>query len=118
MKYHIAFKFLAVALCAAFLLVTLGSAAGILALASQGLYGTSLDAMLEHAEENALERYAQYVGARFASVNLGGCPEELIESLDGWMEEDYAQNQFQPGAVGYIIRDDQGNVVKDCSLEN
>ena len=118
MKYHIAFKFLAVALCAAFLLVTLGSAAGILALASQGLYGTSLDAMLEHAEENALERYAQYVGARFASVNLGGCPEELIESLDGWMKEDYAQNQFQPGAVGYIIRDDQGNVVKDCSLEN
>ena len=118
MKYHITIKFLAVVLCAVFLLVSLGSAAGILVLASQGLYGTSLDAMLEHAEENALERYAQYVGARFASVNLGGCPEELIESLDGWMEEDYAQNQFQPGAVGYIIRDDQGNVVKDCGLEN
>ena len=118
MKYHIAFKFLAVALCAAFLLVTLGSAAGILLLASQGLYGTSLDAMLEHAEENALERYAQYVGARFASVNLGGCPEELIESLDGWMEEDFAQNQFRPGAVGYIIRDPEGNVVEDCGLES
>ena len=118
MKYHIVFKFLAVALCAAFLLVSLGSAAGILLLASQGLYGSSVDTMLEWAEESALERYAQYVGARFASVNLGGCPEELIESLDGWMEEDYAQNQFQPGAVGYIIRDDQGTVVKDCSLEN
>ena len=37
MKYHIVFKFLAVALCAAFLLVSLASAAGILLLASQGL---------------------------------------------------------------------------------
>ena len=118
MKYHIVFKFLAVALCAAFLLVSLGSAAGILLLASQGLYGTSVDTMLEWAEESALERYAQYVGSRYASVNLGGCPEEMIESLDGWMEEDYAQNQFQPGAVGYLIRDPEGNVVEDCGLES
>ena len=118
MKYHIVFKFLAVALCAAFLLVSLGSAAGILLLASQGLYGTSVDTILEWAEESALERYAQYVGSRYASVNLGGCPEEMIESLDGWMEEDYAQNQFQPGAVGYLIRDPEGNVVEDCGLES
>ena len=118
MKYHIVFKFLAVALCAAFLLVSLGSAAGILLLASQGLYGTSLDTMLEWAEESALERYAQYVGSRYASVNLGGCPEEMIESLDGWMEEDYAQNQFQPGAVGYRIQDPEGNVVEDRGLES
>ena len=118
MKYHIVFKFLAVALCAAFLLVSLGSAAGILALASQGLYGTSLDTMLEQAEENALERYAQYVGARYASVNLGGCPEEMIYALDGWIEQDYAQSQFQPGAVGYIIQDDLGNVVEDRGLES
>ena len=118
MKYHIAFKFLAVALCAAFLLVSLGSAAGILLLASQGLYGSSVDTMLEWAEESALERYAQYVGSRYASVNLGGCPEEMIESLDGWMEEDFAQNQFRPGAVGYIIRDPEGNVVEDCGLES
>lgn len=118
MKYHIVFKFLAVALCAAFLLVSLGSAAGILLLASQGLYGTSVDTMLEWAEESALERYAQYVGSRYASVNLGGCPEEMIESLDGWMEEDYAQNQFQPGAVGYRIQDPEGNVVEDCGLES
>ena len=118
MKYHIVFKFLAVALCAAFLLVSLGSAAGILLLASQGLYGTSVDTMLEWAEESALERYAQYVGSRYASVNLGGCPEEMIESLDGWMEEDYAQNQFQPGAVGYLIQDPEGNVVEDCGLES
>lgn len=118
MKYHITIKFLAVVLCAVFLLVSLGSAAGILVLASQGLYGTSLDAMLEHAEENALERYAQYVGARVASVNLGGCPEEMIYALDGWIEEDYAQNQFQPGAVGYLIRDPEGNVVLDRGLES
>ena len=118
MKYHIVFKFLAVALCAAFLLVSLGSAAGILLLASQGLYGTSVDTMLEWAEESALERYAQYVGSRYASVNLGGCPEEMIESLDGWMEEDYAQNQFQPGAVGYRIQDPEGNVVEDRGLES
>ena len=118
MKYHIVFKFLAVALCAAFLLVSLASAAGILLLASQGLYGTSLDSLLERAEESALERYAQYVGSRYASVNLGGCPEEMIESLDGWMEEDYAQNQFQPGAVGYLIQDPEGNVVEDCGLES
>ena len=118
MKYHIVFKFLAVALCAAFLLVSLGSAAGILLLASQGLYGTSLDSLLERAEESALERYAQYVGSRYASVNLGGCPEEMIESLDGWMEEDFAQNQFRPGAVGYLIRDPEGNVVEDCGLES
>ncbi|MGN1017180.1 MAG: histidine kinase dimerization/phospho-acceptor domain-containing protein [Faecousia sp.] len=118
MKYHIVFKFLAVALCAAFLLVSLGSAAGILALASQGLYGTSLDTMLEQAEENALERYAQYVGARYASVNLGGCPEEMIYALDGWIEQDYAQSQFQPGAVGFIIRDPDGNVVEDRGLES
>lgn len=118
MKYHIVFKFLAVALCAAFLLVSLGSAAGILLLASQGLYGTSVDTMLEWAEESALERYAQYVGSRYASVNLGGCPEEMIESLDGWMEEDYTQNQFQPGAVGYRIQDPEGNVVEDRGLES
>ena len=118
MKYHIVFKFLAVALCAAFLLVSLGSAAGILLLASQGLYGTSLDSLLERAEESALERYTQYVGSRYASVNLGGCPEEMIESLDGWMEEDYAQNQFQPGAVGYRIQDPEGNVVEDRGLES
>ena len=118
MKYHIVFKFLAVALCAAFLLVSLGSAAGILLLASQGLYGSSVDTMLEWAEESALGSYAQYVGARYASVNLGGCPEEMIESLDGWMEEDYAQNRFQPGAVGYLIQDPEGNVVEDCGLES
>ena len=118
MKYHIVIKFLAVALCAAFLLTALASGGGILLLASQGLYGTSVDTMLEWAEESALERYAQYVGSRYASVNLGGCPEEMIESLDGWMEEDYTQNRFQPGAVGYIIRDPEGNVVEDCGLES
>ena len=118
MKYHIVFKFLAVALCAAFLLVSLGSAAGILLLASQGLYGSSVDTMLEWAEESALGSYAQYVGARYASVNLGGCPEEMIESLDGWVEEDYAQNRFRPGAVGYLIQDPEGNVVEDRGLES
>ena len=118
MKYHIVIKFLAVALCAAFLLTALASGGGILLLASQGLYGSSVDTMLEWAEESALERYAQYVGSRYASVNLGGCPEEMIESLDGWMEEDYTQNRFQPGAVGYIIRDPEGNVVEDCGLES
>ena len=118
MKYHIVIKFLAVALCAAFLLTALASGGGILLLASQGLYGSSVDTMLEWAEESALERYAQYVGSRYASMNLGGCPEEMIESLDGWMEEDFAQNQFRPGAVGYIIRDLEGNVVEDCGLES
>lgn len=117
MKYHIVVKFLAVMLCALFLLVSLGSAAGILLLASQGLYASSVDTMLEQTQTDALRGYAEFVGQRYASVNLGGCPEELLDILDGWMEEDFLSNRFRPGSVGYRILDAEGNALEGQPLD-
>ena len=52
MRNHIAFKFLAVILCAASLLAAVGSAAGILALTEADLYNKSVDQVVDEKLQN------------------------------------------------------------------
>ena len=100
------------------LLGAVGSAAGILVLTEGELYDKTVPQVREEVIRSRAEALARDTAMYYCSQNLGGCPEEMIESLDGWMEEDFAQNQFRPGAVGYLIRDPEGNVVEDCGLES
>ena len=78
MRNHIAFKFLAVILCAASLLAAVGSAAGILALTEADLYNKSVDQVVDEKLQNDGGQYANILALRYAGRNLGGCPESMI----------------------------------------
>ena len=114
MRNHIAFKFLAVVLCAASLLMAVGSAAGILALTEADLYNKSVDQVLEEKVRDDGGQYANILALRYAGRNLGGCPESMIRERYNalWFNESY-----NPEYYGYAVMDSEGNVLDSYNLE-
>lgn len=108
MRYHIAFKFLAVLLCACSLLCAIGSVVGIVALESNNLYENSVEDMIEDQIAYYYERTALDILVRYHSVNLGGCSEELVENYYG---TESANHFFYPGTVLYTIMDENGQIL-------
>ena len=108
MRYSTVLKFIAVVLCAASLLGMVGSAAGIVALTELG--GKSVDGQYADQLDNQALNYALDAGRDFASRELGGAPSDLVDRhlTRGW-ESIY----FDWTRVGYIIRDSNGNVVRE-----
>ena len=106
MKYNIVFKFLAVALCALFLLGSVGSGLGILALTESELYERTVDEVYDEAIADLSNAFAGQVASQWAGKELGGCPEVI---LGGY-------GLFTDGYYGYALKDASGNVLKQKKL--
>ena len=114
MKNHIIFKFIAVLLCAVFLLGTVGGACGILILTEQDLYNRSYqDAWDENVEQWA-DGLAYNVGHRYASSALGGCNTQF---LDQELGTSGYYDVFDMSRVGYAVKDAQGEVIQRQPLD-
>jgi len=108
MKRSIIIKFLAIVLCAAFLLVGASAALGVGALASLGLYEKTVS---EYREEEHLQRaygLADTLISVYASRELGGCPEELVNDYFGLY---YPYSHVNENVLAYQILDQDGKLL-------
>ena len=83
MKYSLGLKFLAITLCALFLLGAIGSALGILLLADAGLYTRTIEDKRQEQYEQIAYELGYYHAQWYASETLGACPEPLLYHLLG-----------------------------------
>lgn len=110
MKHHIIFKFLAVFLCAASLLGAVGSGLGLFAMTELGLREKTLEEAYQDSQYSTAEALANELAVRYASRELGGADDGLINQYYGshWMSSTFDWDQ-----VGYVIRDEAGNALED-----
>ena len=108
MRYSTVFKFIAIVLCAASLLGMIGSAAGIVALTNLGT--KSVAQTYSDRLYNQSVGYAQMEAQVFASEELGGTPQSLINRYIG---NDWANAFFNWNRVGYVLYDPEGNIVRE-----
>ena len=111
MKNHFIFKLIAVLFCTASLLGIVGSGLGIFALTETGLYTKSVDQMLEERIQGEGSYLARNTAARYASLNLGGMPEEPV-----WHR--FPNHGGFLNTYGYTLKDAQGNVLDSSELSN
>ena len=121
MRYNIAFKFLAVALCAFLLLTVLVSGFGIVALLEEGLFDKTVAELREEKIQNSGLGFASQVATHYADSRLGLWPEELEEPdwLYGvWGEYgDWFFGVFNPEKAAYTLKDAGGNVLEQAGAE-
>ena len=109
MKHHIAVKFIAVILAALSLLAVVGSAAGIIVLATADLYSQSVDDLHAQQMESERREFAVNLAHRYASLNLGKLPEAYLDEYYGTY---WYYSTFEYGYFFYTIKDEQGNIVE------
>ena len=90
MKNHIAFKFLAVLLCALTLLGSFVCIFGIIGLEQNGLYESDVPSMEEDYKQRLLSSAAHTVLGKYASATLSNCPERLLSEYFG----SYSSNDY------------------------
>ena len=121
MRYNIAFKFLAVALCALMLLAALAGGFGILALLEGGLFDKTVAELREEKIQNSGLGFAGQVAAHYADSRLGLWPEELEEPdwLYGvWGDYgDWFSGVFNPEKAAYTLKDAEGNVLEQAGAQ-
>ncbi len=106
MKNHIVFKFLALLLCAASLLTTIGSGAAIVVMTTLDLYNKTVDQVYEEHVQTQGSYFAQKAASAYAGVNLGGCPEAIVP----YYETGFSA-QYDEGGFGWSLLDAEGNVL-------
>ena len=107
MRNHIIFKFIAVLLCAASLVGTLGSAAGLFVLTELDLFDKTVDQVFSEQLQRNGEAFAQEAALRYASQTLGGCSEEMLDNHYGtWFDAFYGSGNYR-----YTISDSDGNTL-------
>ena len=114
MRNNIIFKFIAVLLCAAALLGTVGSAAGILVLTEGDLYNRSVEEMREDELQIHGQMFAQEAALHYASTVLGGIPEEVWEDQYGsfaWPTYFFRINRY-----GYVLKAEDGTVLESANV--
>ncbi len=107
MKYHIALKFLAIVLCACFLMAAVASAAAVIGIAAAGLYSSSVQELQEQDRYWRLEHLAAGLAQQYAARELGGLSERLAEIV--------CMVYYPSELVGdwyYTISDQDGNLLK------
>lgn len=114
MKNHIAFKFIAILLCACCLLVTAAGALGVVFLTGCDLYDRTPEIFFQDAKESRVWQLAHSVAQKYAAVNLGNCPESLAEQYSG-----YAAREYFPDSSKwfYTIADENGTVLESTYTE-
>ena len=115
MKHHIAVKFLAILLATLSLLTVIASGLGIFCLAEAGLYNNTFDRVYEENMASTRREFAVNLAHRYASLNLGGLPEQYLMEYHGaaWL-----YNTFEFHKYCYQIRDEQGNIVEDTLFDD
>ena len=78
MKYHIAFKFLAILLCACCLLVSVCAGIGIFALVEADLYNRTVDQLRKDNQESRLRFIAEDIAWDYVIENLSNFPPEAM----------------------------------------
>ena len=109
MKHHVAVKFIAIILAALALLGAVASAAGIIVLMGSNLYNESVDDLYEQQTSSERRNFAVNLAHRYASLNLGGCPEEYLHSYYG---SEWLYDTFRYGYYFYTIKDETGALVE------
>ena len=108
MRHALWLKFIAVALCAAALLVAVGGGLGLVLLASEDLLGNqTYEQSVAETTEHLLSYQAQMLAGNWASREYGNMPEEEAELLrkmgnHGWLKED---------GYAYEILDENGKTL-------
>ena len=110
MKNHIAFKFLAILLCAACFLGALVSGVGILVVTELDLQDKSLDQRYAEDLENDGRQYAQTQLTRYLEYSQPDFPTCVDYSVEGQL---YSYNPFPVNTSNYQILDSEGNVLED-----
>lgn len=94
MRHALWLKFIAVALCAAALLVAVGGGLGLFVLAHEDLLGEqTYEEAVAETTDLMLPRQAEQLASNWASVEYGGMPEDAAEilrdvTLWNWLDED------------------------------
>ena len=107
MKHSIVVKFIAIALCALFLLTSIASGFGILVFTTTELYEKTVDEVFNEEITFLAETYAYQIAFEYASTELGGCPEGIVDVYHGY---------FKHGYFGYNLKDKDGNILTSISL--
>ena len=115
MKNHIILKFIAVLLCAASLLGAVGSGLGIFLMTEMDLYDKTVDQVYNERIETNGRELAHKVGMHYASTQLGGTPEAMLEANFGYGDALYSSG-FDPMYVGYALKDAEGNELDSRKL--
>lgn len=111
MKNHIAFKFLAILLCTLALFGSVASTGAIVALTGSGLYDKTVQQVRESEIKIWGENLATGVAMHYSSVELGGCPEALVEEhVRGGAWSYYSIFNWEK--AGYALKDAEGNVLE------
>ncbi len=122
MKYNIAFKFLAIALCALMLLGAAGSAAAIIGMTESGLYDVSVEELRDRYIRSDGESMAGRIAVDYAEANLGGVPEAIagptVYDLGPSGKPGWLYGVFNPALAGYVLKDAEGNVLESGGAEN
>ena len=112
MKNHIIFKFLAVLLCAASLLGTVGGALGVFALTEADLYDRSAEEVYAEQLEIRGRDFAEYTARRYASADLGGMPMETVDQVLGFPV--YLKSPY----YGYRLLDAEGKELESREISS
>ena len=109
MKHHIAFKFLAVLICALTLLASLLCVAAVVLMERSDLYEQDLEAVLKEYEQDVLRTVASDIAARYASEHLGGCDPSAIR---GYYGVNYRlAGYFKSEYISWDILDENGDLI-------
>ena len=110
MKHHIAIKFLAVALCALALLAAAGSTIGVIGLTATDLYDNDFYDVYESELEGHRNNLAASLAGYYASMELGGCSEQLaFEYYGSWL----SNSNFRSGFWFYSVQDENGIILEN-----
>ena len=107
MKNSIVLKFIAIVLCAACLLGTVGGLAGVAVLSSGDLYNQTVDELIDERIRLDAMNFADSLALEFAGRELGSCPEGLLQERyhsNYWFSTTYPE-------YGYTILDENGSVL-------
>ena len=110
MKYHIAFKFLAILLCAACLLVSVAAGIGIFALVEADLYNQTVDQVRMENQEYRLRFIAEDIAWDYATKNLSNLPPEAMEH---YMRSHNQVDWVADRQIYYNLRDLEGNLLEE-----
>ena len=108
MRNHIAVKFLAILLCAASLLGTMGSILAIAVLTHLNPYNQSVDQMVDRRLKDNCQLYGNHLALGYASQTLGGCSEDM--ALERWPMVNINVRDAS-ASLGYTLYDPEGQVL-------
>ena len=111
MKYCVALKFLAMLLCAACLLASIGAGIGIAALVECNLYNSTAQELKLESLDHTVFTAARLVAKRYLTETVHPLPSEIA---DRYLTDYYEQYGFFENVSGwyYTIADEKGNLIE------